>query len=332
VHKAVLHSGKVVAVKVVKPGVLSSIQEDLEILQPLSKLAKQMFPTVNAEKIFTDLGNQLQQECNMLEEAERLKKIQEYLKKAPDLQAPEVIDSHTTPSVLTMSFLEGKKLLAYKGNGKVASHYLGCVMDQLLTWGVCQAEPHPGNLPYDEVHQRFDFLDAGQVYFPTELQRLNFSKLLVALYSKDTSLIAENSIDPEAQKANPEGFSAYQKELEAHVQSLSLKQPESIVKTIAQISLLAQKHNLKTVSYHPMSWKTLFTGLMVGLTLDGKMNPGWVLGKKLLYKLFREDRRFLFRATSQMAISTFRKKLSTLQIYVLQGLQYLNPRRLWRSA
>ncbi|PWZ41446.1 putative aarF domain-containing protein kinase [Zea mays] len=152
-------SGKIVAVKVQRPGVQAAISLDIYILRFLANLARKAaklntdLPAVLDEwasslfRIFTlNTGkSHLMQEMDYREEARNGLKFRELFGKFRDVSVPEMYLEQTRRRVLIMEWIEGEKL------SEVRDQYLVevgvyCSLSQLLEYGFYHADPHPGNL------------------------------------------------------------------------------------------------------------------------------------------------------------------------------------------
>lgn len=293
VHEARLHNGQRVAVKVVKGNVQQCIKEDLDMLKPMAKLAHQIYPALDAESMFHGLGEQLKKECNMDEEAQRLKAVRSRLRGFSDLYAPRVIDSHTKDSVLTMEFIEAKNLLNFKGDSAIAKRYLKRVLDQIFTIGACQMEPHPGNMPFNAEKNFFAFLDAGTAYFPTPKEQTDFAKLLVALSQGNADLLTQALIPNASRNNNRKAVTAFKTALQPLCTKQNLSESDAILKLVTQATILAHQNGLEVNPINPMLWRTVFTGVMVSKTLNPDIEFAPVFRNKLVAHLFQHDKRFL---------------------------------------
>ncbi|KAI5010118.1 hypothetical protein ZWY2020_012255 [Hordeum vulgare] len=147
VYQARLRSnGKLVAVKVQRPGVQAVISLDIYILRFLAGVARK------AGKLNTDLqavldewASSLFREMDYREEARNGLKFRQLYGKLRDVMVPEMYLEQTRRRVLIMEWVEGERL------SEVRDQYLVevgvyCSLSQLLEYGFYHADPHPGNL------------------------------------------------------------------------------------------------------------------------------------------------------------------------------------------
>ncbi|CAN6269452.1 unnamed protein product [Urochloa humidicola] len=205
VYQARLRSnGKVVAVKVQRPGVQAAISLDIYILRFLASLARK------AAKLNTDLpavldewASSLFREMDYREEARNGLKFRELFGKFRDVSVPEMYLEQTRRRVLVMEWIEGEKL------SEVRDQYLVevgvyCSLSQLLEYGFYHADPHPGNL-LRTVDGKLAYLDFGMMgEFRQEL-RDGFIEACLHLVNRDFDALAKDFVTlgllpPTAQK------------------------------------------------------------------------------------------------------------------------------------
>lgn len=266
-----------VAIKVVKPGVQEKLDEDFAMLQPFIKLLEARVPQVRADEFLDEFKRMFANECNMkrqlgepadapMGEADKLVRLKEIYKDHPLIVVPEVYEEFTGKNVLTMEFMEGNSLLSYEGDKKIADKYLEILLDQILLYGACQADPHPGNFLYNEETGKFAYIDAGLVYESPPEERLLFVKTLVALYQRRPDVLSEIMLAP-GQKDKPE-FQRFKEEIKTLLPEGELDHMAS-VEFLFRSKIKAEKMGLKTVDINPMLFKSLFTAITTALTLYG---------------------------------------------------------------
>jgi predicted unusual protein kinase regulating ubiquinone biosynthesis (AarF/ABC1/UbiB family) len=112
VHKAVLHDGRVVAVKVLRPGIDHLVATDLDLMEPLFGLLARQTGAQMAGAIFQQLDGfrlQIGEEMDLRNEARALAHFRELnVRLGLDLVVvPEPFPELSGENVLTMEFLDG---------------------------------------------------------------------------------------------------------------------------------------------------------------------------------------------------------------------------------
>lgn len=176
VHRGVLPDGRVVAVKVRRPGIVAIAQADLALLalaagvaQRLSRRARMLDPGGIAAEVAT----MLRQELDFVAEAANALAIREVFAEDPTVVVPAVIAELSGPLVVVMEFLEGIPLAdvaALEAAGCSPRHYAASVIRanvaMILGPSRFHADLHPGNLlalgpPYQGRLGMVDFGAAG---------------------------------------------------------------------------------------------------------------------------------------------------------------------------
>ncbi len=156
VHRAVLHDGTEVAVKVQRPGVRQRIEIDIEILHEIARLASK-YTAFGARygltQIVRELEHSLSQELDFLQEAENTKLIGRQISEFDLLTTPTVYSDYTSRRVLTLSFVHGRHLdelrrteLEKLDSRAIAKQLLSAYLKQMVIDGVFHCDPHPGNI------------------------------------------------------------------------------------------------------------------------------------------------------------------------------------------
>ena len=172
VHRACLHSGEEVVVKVRRPKIARQMHIDLEILLDAAKAADRHTPwgkIYNFKEIIQELQRSVQDELDFLTEAEHAERIRTNVKNRDDVIIPKIYWDYTSSAILTMELTDGIKLLhreqlleAGHNPETVVSKLVDLMFTQIFHHGLFHADPHPGNLAVAE-DGRIIFMDFGIV-------------------------------------------------------------------------------------------------------------------------------------------------------------------------
>jgi len=171
VHRAVLRSGREVAVKVQRPGIREQLLDDLETLNEIAALADRFTShrTLDARRVLDEFRRSLLAELDYQQEAQHLLTLSHQLRDFERIIVPLPIEDYTTSRVLTMDFIHGAKITAVSGvertefDGKaLADDLFRAYLQQIVIDGVFHADPHPGNVFLTDDH-RLALLDLGMV-------------------------------------------------------------------------------------------------------------------------------------------------------------------------
>ena len=110
VHRATLHDGRTVAVKVQRPGIEVAIRSDLHILYSLAALLAgrlELPGLYSPEDIVAEFDTALSTELDFLQEARAARRFGADFAEHPTITAPEVYLEYSSRRVLVMELLEG---------------------------------------------------------------------------------------------------------------------------------------------------------------------------------------------------------------------------------
>lgn len=156
VHRATLHSGKEVAVKIQRPGIRKRFLEDLDTLMNLSEKAESLFEETKKFSLHDtveELRYMLLQELDYVKEADNLQLLKKNMKEFKYLYVPSTIGSYCSKKVLTMEYIEGQKVttlspfqLENLPKKKMIDDFIKGYLKQIIIDGFAHADPHPGNI------------------------------------------------------------------------------------------------------------------------------------------------------------------------------------------
>jgi ubiquinone biosynthesis protein len=172
VHRARLRDGREVVVKVQRPGVREQIAQDLDALEEIATFLDthtEMGKRYEFGNMLLDLRKSLLRELDYRQEAGNLLSFRENLKGFDLLVIPQPIEDFTTSYVLTMEFIQGKKItdlsplrLMETDGRSLAEQLFSAYLKQMLVDGIFHADPHPGNVFLTEDN-RIALIDLGMV-------------------------------------------------------------------------------------------------------------------------------------------------------------------------
>ncbi len=168
VHRARLHDGLEVAVKVQHPGIEAAIESDLTSAGTMASVFGQIGPkAMGVRAVHDELAARFREELDYLLEAERQRLFGSLFAEHPRIHVPRVIDSHSRRRVLTSELARGASLddVAQRSEAERQSYaelLWHFVFEAILVHGVFNADPHPGNYLFHDDGS-ITFLDFGCV-------------------------------------------------------------------------------------------------------------------------------------------------------------------------
>ncbi|WP_354283851.1 AarF/UbiB family protein [Stenotrophomonas sp. 2619] len=189
VHRAQLHDGREVAVKVQKPEVAAQLRSDLEVLRSFALAADhltQVGRRVRLRDWLNEFAKTLMQELDYQAEAENLQRFGQHLKPFKPLWVPQPIWDYCSHRVLTMELANGVRVdmipdvrRTEEPMAPLAAALIRGYIDQIFVHGEIHADPHPGNLRVTP-QGRLAIFDLGMVAHMPPRLRERLLKLLFA--------------------------------------------------------------------------------------------------------------------------------------------------------
>ncbi|KAJ3612904.1 hypothetical protein NHX12_019161 [Muraenolepis orangiensis] len=107
VHKAVLHDGRTVAVKVQHPKVQSQSSKDILVMEVLVRAVHWLFPDLAFMWLVEEAKKNMPLELDFLNEGRNAEKVAQMLSHFTFLKVPQIHWELSTKRILTMEFAEG---------------------------------------------------------------------------------------------------------------------------------------------------------------------------------------------------------------------------------
>jgi ubiquinone biosynthesis protein len=172
VHRAALRDGRLVAVKVQRPGILETISADLAALQEAAGLLDahtEVGRRFQLTGLIKEFRRTLARELDYRLEAQNLESFGALLAELGRLVVPQPVDDYTTVRVLTMDYVRGRKVTSIGPLARLdmdgyalADELFHAYLHQVLVAGFFHADPHPGNVFLTD-DGRLALLDLGMV-------------------------------------------------------------------------------------------------------------------------------------------------------------------------
>jgi predicted unusual protein kinase regulating ubiquinone biosynthesis (AarF/ABC1/UbiB family) len=208
VHRATLHDGTEVAVKVQHPGIDEAVESDLSNAGLLERMvaatAGSRFQTKEWLEV---IRARFREELDYSLEAERQRRFAKLHEGDAQIHVPRVIDSHTARHVLTTEFVRGVDFedaqSAPEAERKQWAEALWrFVFKGTLVGAMFNADPHPGNYIFQEGG-RVAFLDYGCVQEIDPQNRSNARKVHRAALDGDRKRFHQASMELMSMRPGP---------------------------------------------------------------------------------------------------------------------------------
>jgi ubiquinone biosynthesis protein len=205
VHRAQLHDGTEVIVKIRRPGIRDVIEADLRLLGHLAALAETELPTLKPyrpQQLVREFARSLRRELDLAAECRHAERIAANMAALPFIVIPRVYWAHTRERVNVQDFIGGvnggqlERLSAEAGFDRslLARRGAQAVLKMIVEDGFFHADPHPGNVFY-LAGNRVAFIDFGMVGRLSQRRREELLQLLLGLVEQQPQTVADVLLD-----------------------------------------------------------------------------------------------------------------------------------------
>jgi ubiquinone biosynthesis protein len=283
VHRAALHDGRPVVVKVQRPNIAKQMDEDFDALEEIVRFLHRhtkFGSRYQLRKILDEFQHTLAHELDYRREATNLVTLAKNLASFPHIRVPLPVEDYSTRRILTMEYIEGRKItelspiarLDFDGDA-LAEELFRAYLQQVLVDGVFHADPHPGNIFVTEDN-KIALLDLGMVGHTSPTMQEQLLKLLLAVSegrSDEATDIAIQISEP-SERFEEMDFRHRISELVAEQQNASLEQMD-VGRAILNVGRNAADSGLYVPSELSLLGKTLLQLDAVGRYLAPDFNP-----------------------------------------------------------
>jgi predicted unusual protein kinase regulating ubiquinone biosynthesis (AarF/ABC1/UbiB family) len=166
VHRATSLEGRKLAVKLQYPDMQSAVESDLGQMRAAMALGRQLFGSVDTREIAEEITDRIREELDYGREARAMALYRGFFQGRDDIAVPEPIFSLSTGRLLTMEWLDGRGLLAFKDadletRNRIAKVLFEAWWTPLIKLGVIHGDPHLGNYTFAGEADRLNLLDFG---------------------------------------------------------------------------------------------------------------------------------------------------------------------------
>ena len=198
VHKAVLKTGEVVAIKVRRENIEELMERDARLLKKvisLLHLNKIFGDIINLTQVIDEMYDRAKEEMNFHTEKNHIEEFRENNKELVYLKPLKVFNKYSTNNILVMEYIDGfnisdteeLKKAGYDMDEiaeKLAHNYLKQAIDD----GFYHADPHSDNIKV--VEGKIAYLDFGMMGRLSKRNRNLLEKCIIAIVKNDINEVA----------------------------------------------------------------------------------------------------------------------------------------------
>ena len=208
VHFAVLHDGREVAVKVLRPGMLAVIDDDLALMRKLAGWVERLSADgrrLKPREVVAEFDTYLHDELDLVREAANAAQLRRNMQGLDLVLVPEMVWDYCTTTVMVMERMKGVPIshmqrLREAGVDikKLARDGVTIFFTQVFRDGFFHADMHPGNIQVSlapETFGRYIALDFGIIGTLTEVDKDYLAQNFMAFLHRDYKRVAELHIE-----------------------------------------------------------------------------------------------------------------------------------------
>jgi len=200
VHRATLHDGRQVVLKIRRPGIRPTVEADLRLIAHIATLIERGSAEArrfNPSAMMRQLAEAMLEELDFTTEGRNAERLRVDFANDARVVVPAIHWEWTSETLLVMDFIQGtppRDATTLRAAGidpaKIAATGADIVLDMVLVNGRFHGDPHPGNLlclPGD----RIALLDLGMVGNVSPRRREEFISFVQALRQGDPAQLAD---------------------------------------------------------------------------------------------------------------------------------------------
>ena len=208
VHFAVLHDGREVAVKVLRPGMKQVIEKDLALMRSAAALVEMIWADgkrLKPREVVAEFDTYLHDELDLMREAANASQLRRNFADSPLLRIPEMFWDYCSEAVIVMERMSGipisqtaRLIEAGIDLKKLARDGVEIFFTQVFRDGFFHADMHPGNIYVGDSgadFNRYIALDFGIIGTLTDSDKDYLAQNLLAFFRRDYKRVATLHIE-----------------------------------------------------------------------------------------------------------------------------------------
>lgn len=201
VHRARLHDGTRVVLKVRRPGIRQKVEADLRLLARLAEVAETEFHELaryRPRMLVRQLSRSLRDELDLRIEAKNTQLIGGNCAELEGVVVARIHDQWTREALLVQSELLGTSAAEWARTGEpadldrkgIAAAGARAILEMVFVHGHFHADPHPGNFLFLDG-ENIGLLDFGMVGRLSEGRRRELVRILLAIVTRDDRALVD---------------------------------------------------------------------------------------------------------------------------------------------
>ncbi|GAP35331.1 ubiquinone biosynthesis regulatory protein kinase UbiB [Piscinibacter sakaiensis] len=302
VHFATLQDGREVAVKVLRPGMLAVIDDDLALMRTLARWVERLSADgkrLRPREVVAEFDGYLHDELDLVREAANAAQLRRNMASLGLVLVPEMHWEYCTSSVIVMERMHGvpiSRIDELRAAGvdipRLARDGVTIFFTQVFRDGFFHADMHPGNIQVSlapESFGRYIALDFGIVGTLTEVDKDYLAQNFIAFFRRDYKRVAELHVEsgwvpPETRIEALEGAirAVCEPQFDRPLKDISLGQ------VLLRLFQTSRRFNVEIQPQLVLLQKTLLNIEGLGRQLDPELDL-WVTAKPFLERWMNDQ-------------------------------------------
>jgi ubiquinone biosynthesis protein len=205
VHRATLPNGRLVAVKVQRPGAPRQIEADLALLYQAARIAKERVRAldfIDARQLVDEFARQIRHELDYRLEARNADAFHRNFAGHPHVRVPRVHWTYTRTRVLTLEWLDGTQVVdidpdewSLEDRREIAYRLTETWMTMIFRHGFFHGDPHPANILVLGRPDVIGLVDFGAVGKLTDDDMTKATRLFIDAASENVDALPKRLAD-----------------------------------------------------------------------------------------------------------------------------------------
>jgi ubiquinone biosynthesis protein len=205
VHRATLPNGRLVAVKVQRPGAPRQIEADLALLYQAARIAKERVRAldfIDARQLVDEFARQIRHELDYRLEARSADAFHRNFAGHPHVRVPRVHWSYTRTRVLTLEWLDGTQVVdidpdewSLEDRRQIAYRLTETWMTMIFRHGFFHGDPHPANILVLGRPDLIGLVDFGATGKLTDDDMMKATRLFIDAASENVDALPKRLAD-----------------------------------------------------------------------------------------------------------------------------------------
>lgn len=270
VHRATLHDGTEVVLKVQRPGLARVIDTDLDILKFLARRVENQFPDLAILDIMgmiRDFEKSIREEMDFTHEAANTERFANNLADLRGIRVPHIHQPHSSREVLCMEFFDGTRMRQARDAGfdmgELGKLYFRAAARMLFEDGFFHGDLHPGNVLVMETEDgpTLGLIDFGMAGHLTEEMRDNVTAVLFGVAQRDFRTVSRVMFEVGVKNTRID-YRRFETEvmelMQRHVVGRSMGEIQ-VSAFLSELLAGCLRHNISVPSGYTMLFKAIMT-------------------------------------------------------------------------